>query len=54
MIIYDHRQDGEVQHELLDVLFIAVTATICGCDEWPKQIIVIPEFISYDNFPASI
>ncbi len=34
MIIYDPRQDGKVQHKLLDVLFIAIAATICGCDEW--------------------
>ena len=34
MIIYDRRQDGKVWHKLIDVLFIAVTATVCGFNEW--------------------
>jgi predicted transposase YbfD/YdcC len=34
MTIYDPRQEGKVQHKLLDVLFIAIAATVCNCDEW--------------------
>jgi predicted transposase YbfD/YdcC len=34
MIIYDPRQDGKVRHKLIDVLFIAVAASICYCNEW--------------------
>lgn len=35
-IIFDSRQEGKVRHKLIDVLFIAVAATICGCDEWEE------------------
>lgn len=35
-IIFDPRQEGKVRHKLIDVLFIAVAATICGCDEWEE------------------
>lgn len=34
MMIYDPRQEGKVRHKLIDVLFLAVAATICTCDEW--------------------
>ncbi|MFU0801205.1 MAG: ISAs1 family transposase [Xylanivirga thermophila] len=34
MIIYDPRQEGKVRHKLIDVLFIAVAASICYCNEW--------------------
>lgn len=34
MIIYDPREDGKVWHRLIDVLFIGVTATVCGFNEW--------------------
>lgn len=34
MVIYDRRQEGKVWHKLIDVLFIAVMATICNCDDW--------------------
>lgn len=34
MIIYDPRQDGKVRHKLIDILFIAVAASICNCNEW--------------------
>lgn len=33
-VIYDPRQPGKVIHKLLDIFFIAVCATICGCDDW--------------------
>ena len=32
-IIRDFRQPGKVQHELIDVLFLAITAVISGCEE---------------------
>jgi predicted transposase YbfD/YdcC len=34
MIIYDPRQEGKVRHKLIDILFIAVAASICYCNEW--------------------
>lgn len=34
MTIYDPRQERKVRHKLLDVLFIAIAATISNCDEW--------------------
>ncbi len=34
MFIFDPRQDGKVCHKLIDILFIAVAATICGFSEW--------------------
>lgn len=34
MIIYDPRQEGKVRHNLIDILFIAVAASICRCDDW--------------------
>lgn len=33
-VIYDTRQEGKVRHKLIDIIFIAVAATICNCDEW--------------------
>lgn len=32
-VIYDLRQEGKVQHKLIDILFIAVAATVCRCDK---------------------
>lgn len=34
MIIYDRRQVGKVRHKLIDIVFIAVAASICGCNDW--------------------
>lgn len=34
MVIFDPRQEGKVRHRLMDVLFIAVAATVCRYDEW--------------------
>lgn len=34
MMIYDPRQTGKVCHKLIDVLFIAVVASVCGFDDW--------------------
>ncbi|NLL04571.1 MAG: transposase family protein [Clostridiaceae bacterium] len=36
-VIFDPRQEGKIQHKLLDVPFIAVAATICRCDEWGEM-----------------
>ncbi|MCC5909340.1 MAG: ISAs1 family transposase [Clostridiaceae bacterium] len=35
-VIYDPRQEGKIQHKLIDVLFIAVAATVCRCHEWEE------------------
>ena len=37
MIIFDPRQDGKVWHKLIDILFIAVVATVCGYDDWEEM-----------------
>jgi len=34
MIIHDPRQENKVRHKLIDILFIAVAASICYCNEW--------------------
>lgn len=34
MVIHDRRQEAKVEHKLIDILFIAVAATICGCNDW--------------------
>jgi predicted transposase YbfD/YdcC len=39
MIIFDPRQTGKVWHKLIDVLFIAVVASVCGCNEWEEMAI---------------
>jgi predicted transposase YbfD/YdcC len=36
MIIFDPRQTGKVWHKLIDVLFIAVVASVCGFNEWEE------------------
>ncbi len=33
-IIEDTREQGKVRHKLIDIIFIAVTSVICGCNEW--------------------
>lgn len=35
-IIRDFRQPGKVQHELIDVLFLAITGVISGCEGWEE------------------
>lgn len=35
-VIRDFRQLGKVQHELIDVLFLAVTTVISGCEGWKE------------------
>ncbi len=35
-IVEDLREQGKVQHRLLDILFIVVSATIAGCNEWKE------------------
>jgi predicted transposase YbfD/YdcC len=34
--MHDARQAGKVWHKLIDVLFIAVSATIANCDDWEE------------------
>lgn len=36
-IIFDPREQGKERHKFMDVLFIAVAATLCGCDEWEEM-----------------
>ena len=35
-IMNDPRQEGKVMHKLIDVLFIAVAATVCRCEDWEE------------------
>lgn len=35
-IVEDRREQGKVQHRLLDIVFIVVTAVIAGCNEWKE------------------
>ncbi|WP_094548575.1 transposase family protein [Petroclostridium xylanilyticum] len=37
MIRFDPRQTGKVWHKLIDVLFIAVVASVCGFNEWEEM-----------------
>jgi predicted transposase YbfD/YdcC len=32
----DIRQEAKVKHKLIDILFIVVSAVICGCNEWKE------------------
>jgi len=34
IIIFDLGEYKEVRHKLIDVLFIAVAACLCGCNDW--------------------
>lgn len=33
-VLEDRREQGKVLHKLLDIVFIVVSAVICGCNEW--------------------
>lgn len=33
-ILEDTREQGKVKHKLLDIIFIVVSAVICGCNDW--------------------
>ena len=35
-IIEDIREQGKVKHKLIDIIFIVVSAVICGCNEWKE------------------
>jgi len=35
-IIEDRREQGKVKHKLIDIIFIVVSAVICGCNEWKE------------------
>jgi predicted transposase YbfD/YdcC len=35
-IIEDIREQGKVRHKLIDIIFIVVSAVICGCNEWKE------------------
>lgn len=30
----DQRQEWKIKHKLVDIIFIAVVATIADCDDW--------------------
>lgn len=34
--IEDKREEGKVLHKLIDIIFIVVTAVICGCNDWKE------------------
>ena len=35
-IIEDIREEGKVRHKLIDIIFIVISAVICGCNEWKE------------------
>jgi predicted transposase YbfD/YdcC len=35
-VLEDKRQEGKVWHKLIDILFIAISAVISGCNEWSE------------------
>jgi predicted transposase YbfD/YdcC len=35
-ILEDKREQGKVRHKLIDIIFIVVSAVICGCNEWKE------------------
>lgn len=35
-ILEDTREQGKVKHKLIDIIFIVITAVICGCNEWKE------------------
>jgi len=35
-VLEDKREEGKVLHKLIDILFIAVSAVISGCNEWDE------------------
>lgn len=35
-ILDDNRQEAKVQHKLIDIIFIVVSAVISGCNEWQE------------------
>lgn len=35
-ILQDTREEGKVHHKLIDILFIAISAVICGCNDWKE------------------
>lgn len=35
-ILEDIREQGKVMHRLIDIVFIVVSAVICGCNEWKE------------------
>lgn len=35
-ILEDTREQGKVRHKLIDIIFIVISAVICGCNEWKE------------------
>lgn len=35
-VLEDIREQGKVRHKLIDIIFIVVSAVICGCNEWKE------------------
>jgi predicted transposase YbfD/YdcC len=35
-VLEDKREQGKVRHKLIDIIFIVVSAVICGCNEWKE------------------
>ena len=35
-VLEDKREQGKVKHKLIDILFIVVSAVMCGCNEWKE------------------
>jgi predicted transposase YbfD/YdcC len=35
-VIEDTREQGKIRHKLIDIIFIVISAVICGCNEWKE------------------
>ena len=35
-ILEDIREQGKVRHNLIDIIFVVVSAVICNCNEWKE------------------
>ena len=36
MVLEDTREEGKVLHKLVDIVFIVISAVMCGCNEWKE------------------
>ncbi len=62
-VLEDTREQGKVRHKLIDIIFIVVSAVICGCNEWKEikvwtqmelNIVWIKKYIEISNGMPSL
>lgn len=61
--LQDERQEGKVLHKLIDILFIVISAVICGCNDWKEihmwasaemNIVWLKKYIKLENGVPSL